>query len=224
MNYQQIYQEVIDLRFNNLTLKVGQVKKWVGQAEAWVWNQADWDFKRQPLTSLSVSGGLGTLPTDFGKAKRLIDPRGLPVDYLPPDLFEELYRAPVPLPVGNAEAFTVMPSANGARALQVGPKETGNFQLSYRRRYTHLNNAGLPIVGFMANDTDTPVWDSEFHYLLVPAAVILGQKLEFDPTAEYLRSQRDELLAGMKDEHIGGVENNVRVWGEDGSSMGGGFF
>lgn len=209
MNYQAIYQECIDLRFNNLTAKVAQVKKWVNQAEIAVWNSADWEFKRIPAATVAVTAGAVTEPSDFGKVHRLWNANGDELLYVPPDEFESTYSVG-PQAGGIGEAYTVI-----NRAVQVGPAETSlGYKMSYRCRYTHLASGGGRANGVMSADTDTPLWDSEFHYLLVPWAIMLGQKLEYDPTAEYLRVQRDEMLAAMKDELVLGQEEPQAAWGD----------
>jgi hypothetical protein len=199
MNYAAIYGEVTNLRFNTDTAKVAQVKSWVGQAEIACWNSADWDFKRVPMANLTVTAGVATEPADLGKVRVLCDPRGAPLEYLEPDIFEREFLSAAGLLPNIADYYTVI-----ARQIIVGSTETGTFKLSYRRRYTHLNNGGTPVQGLMSADTDTPIWDSELHYLLVPWALILGEKLEADPNAESLRGQRDEMLGWMMDEHLGG--------------------
>lgn len=208
MNYQAIYTEIVNLRFNSDAGKIAQVKNWVGQAEIAAWNAADWDFKRVPLANLSVTAGIATEPADLGKVRVLEDPRGDALEYLEPDIFERAFATSADFP-GIADFYTVI-----NRQILIGSTETGTFKLAYRRRYTHLNNAGQPVQGLMSADTDTPIWDSEFHYVLVPWAMILGMKLENDPSAEGLRNQRDEMLGWMMDEHLGGgVEGRVMQYG-----------
>lgn len=215
MTFQQIYTELTDLRFNTQATKLAEVKRWVNQAEIKIWNSADWAFKRVPGVAMTVTAGAATEPADFGKANRLYDPRGDEVPYMLPDEFEENYIAPVPVPTGNAEAYTVID-----RQIIVGPGETGSFRLSYTRRYTKRNSGGAATQGVMSADLDTPYWDSEHHYVLVPWALILGEKLEADPTAEFLRSERDELLDAMKQELISTVDHQIMVWG-GGATVGG---
>lgn len=211
MTFAQIYGEVVDLRFNSQATKLAQVKKWVNAAELKVWNHADWNFKRMPATAITVTIGAGiangSVPTDFDKAIRVYSPLGDELTYLPPDQWEANYAVGTPLPVGLAEAYTVI-----ERSLKVGPAQAGSFSLSYRRRYTK-RVASTPTLGVMSGDSDTPYWDSEHHYVLVPIALILGEKLEADPTAEGLRSERDELLASMVSDLVGSTENVPTYWG-----------
>src|SRR5262245_17945946 len=182
MTAQEIWDELVNLRFNSATIKLAQVKKWVSQAEIAVWNAADWEFKRVPLTNLTVANGDATEPADFGKVRRLRNALGDDLVYMNPDEFEDMYRTGPTIPTGVGEAYTVI-----NRQILCGPKETATYQLSYRRRYTHLNTGGSAVQGVMSVSTDTPIWDSEFHYILVPWAMMLGEKLEDDPTSEMLR-------------------------------------
>ena len=212
MTFLQIYTEVVNLRFNGNATKLAQVKNWVNQAEIAVWNAADWVFKRQPLTNLTITNGTATEPADFGKAIDVYNALMDKLAYLPPSDFEQQYLAQIPVPTGPGEAFTVI-----NRQILTGPKESGTYQMSYRRRYAHLNGIATVTAGVMTADTDTPLWDSEFHYILVPWAIRLGKLLEDDPSA----SLDDQVLLGlsdigmfkaMKDELVEGVQDEFAVW------------
>jgi len=213
MTYQEVYTECIDLRFNNLTLKVAQVKKWVNWAEIWVWNAAPWVFKRVPPASLTITAldNTPTMPPDFGKARRLYDYLGDRLEYHDPDEFDDLFEGDIIANrTGEPTDYTVR---NRQIELAPIPQTNRTYKLPYRRRYSHLNNVDTVVAGVMSATTDKPIWDVEHHYLLVPTALILGMKLEVDQTAESLRNQRDEMLAAMKEELVGGVENEPTFWG-----------
>ena len=212
MTFLQIYTEVVNLRFNSQATKLAQVKNWVNQAEVALWNAADWTFKRQPLTAMTVTAGAATEPTDYSKTIDLYNPNMDRLAYLRPTEFEEQYVAQSPVPTGSGEAFTVI-----NRQILVGPKETGTYLHSYRRRYCHLAFPQTVTAGVMTADTDFPLWDSEFHYILVPWAIRLGKLLEDDPTASLL----DQAMLGinelgmwkaMKDELTDGVYDELAVW------------
>jgi hypothetical protein len=213
VTYADIYGEVAALRFNTQTTKLAQVKKWVGQAEIAVWNAANWSFKRMPPTDLAVVAGdnTPTMPADFGKAHRLYDYLGDPVTYYAPDEF--FLRNEADIVNGNRGEPTEYTVVNRQIQLAPIPQTSRTFKASYRRRYSHLNAALTTVAGVMSVDTDTPIWDSEFHYILVPWAMILGEKLEADPTANDLRQERDEMLARMVAELVGGEVNELRFWG-----------
>jgi hypothetical protein len=205
MTFQQLYTELTDMRFNTQTVKLAEVKRWVNAAELAVWNSGDWVFKRMPATTLAVTigGRTPTMPADFNRAIRLYTDTGARVDYREPDLFEELY--PAGIANGTVLSYTVI---NRAIYLGPPPATSVNFKLSYERRYTR-SVAGTPTLGVMSADTDTPLWDAEHHYVLVPWAMILGQKLENDPTGDALRAERDMLLASMQGTLIAGVKGEV---------------
>jgi hypothetical protein len=209
MNYQAIYTEAVNLRFNGSTTKLAQVKNWVNLAEVEVWDAADWNFKRVPVTNLTVTSGVATVPADFSKGIQMYDSSGSPLIYLRPDDFEYAYKVGNPATGTLPYAWTVID-----RNIYVGPSVSGTFKLAYRRRYTKRNSGGTPTQGVMSADTDTPYWDSEFHYVLVPAAIVIGMKLENDPTVNDMIPMRDEILARMMNELVGTVEKQVEFWGD----------
>lgn len=214
MTAQDVWDELTNLRFNTQTIKLAQVKKWTSQAEIALWNAADWSFKRMPMASLTVIGGAATEPTDLGKVHRVYDINGVRLPYMLPDDFEEAYIAPTPAPTGVAEAYTVI-----NRQITIGPSQSGTFKISYRRRYAHLNTGGSVVAGVMSVGTDTPIWDSEHHYILVPWAMRIGEILEADPTAAGM----EQLIEGMRTtsmfqamvEELAGenVDGETLVWG-----------
>jgi len=206
MTFQQIYTELTDMRFNTQAVKLAEVKRWVNAAELAVWNAADWVFKRKAAATLAVTigGRTPTMPADFGRAYRLYTDAGLRVDYREPDLFEELY--PSGVANGTVQSYTVID-----RAIHLGPAPATavNFKLAYEKRYTK-SVAGTPTLGVMSGDTDTPIWDAEHHYVLVPWAMILGMKLENDPTGDAVVAERDMLLQSMIGSLVEGVRGEVR--------------
>ena len=213
MNRLAIQAAIARNRFTASTDNSANTLEWISAAEVAIWNAADWEFKRVPLTNLTVVAGVATEPADFGKAIELYDPQGTPIAGLPPDKFEELYTAPVPAPVGNAEAYTVID-----RQIIVGPTNSGTYRLSYRRRVSHRADGAAVTAGVMNSDLDTPVWDAEHHYILVPWAIRLGETMQHDPGAGQLDAVVDELKQGwlfraMVEEHVGGIVDPFAVWG-----------
>lgn len=213
MTAQELWDELTNLRFNTQATKLAQVKKWLGVAEVSLWNAADWNFKRVPVTNLTVTAGAASEPTDFGKARRLYNGDGQPMAYLSPDEFEATYSVGATLPTGIGEAYTVI-----NRQILVGPSNSGTYKLSYQRRYTHLADGSTPTVGLMNSANDTPLWDSEHHYILVPWAMRLGEVLEDDPTAATLETvieglRTTSMFQAMKEELAGeGVIDEFQVW------------
>lgn len=211
MNRLSIQQEIENLRFNTDTTKAAQILNWINLAEAELWESADWNFKRVPVANLTVVSGVATMSgvPDFSKGIALYDPSGVPLVLMRPDDFEAAFRVGNPTTGTLPYAWTVI-----NRQIYVGPAVSGTFKLAYRRRVFHYNNTDTLQTGVMANDTDKPFMDSEFHYILVPWAMIIGMKLENDPTNQILVDMRDGLLRRMMDEHVGGVEKQVEFWGD----------
>lgn len=210
----QIKDELVNLRWNTSSVKVAQIYNWIAQAEIAVWNAADWVFKRVPATNLTVTSGAATEPSDFDKAIRLWNSDGQPLSYLQPNEFEDLYSVGATSPTGTGEAYTVI-----NRQIIVGPSNSGTYKLSYQRRYSHLADGGPSVAtGPMNSDNDTPLWDSEHHYILVPWAMRIGELLEDDPTAAALDLLVDDLKQGwmfraMKAQlATGGVIDEFQVW------------
>lgn len=208
MTFQQLMLELIDLRFSPQDLRPAQVKRALNAAETAVWNAADWSFKRVPVADLAVTAGVAAEPADFGKAMAVYDPDGAPLCYLAADEFERRYRVGT-VPVGEGSHFTVID-----RQILVGPANTATYKLAYRRRVSHLNAAQAVVAGVMALDSDTPLWDVEHHYLLIPWAAVLLGNLEGQPGNEVV-AERDRLLAAMVEELVGGTEraHAGAVWG-----------
>lgn len=210
MTFNGIYTEAANIRFNSASAELARVKNWVNAAELEVWNYADWVFKRVRAANLTVVAGVATMPADFGKALALYDPNGSELEWLPPDDFERWYSVGTP-PVGSGQAYTVI-----NRQILVGPADSATYKLAYRRRYTHFAAGSVATAGVMSLDTDFPLWDSEFHYVLVPLAIVCGARLENDPVPQNYQEQADRLLATMVDElREPGAEGAVQVWGED---------
>lgn len=220
MTFQQIYTELTDLRFNTQATKLAQVKKWVNQAEIALWNAADWSFKRVAPANLAIVAGNNTptMPADFGKAIRLYDYNGDPLTWHDPAEFTDIFEEDIVRgTTGEPCDYTVV---NRAVHLAPIPQTSRTYKLGYRRRYAHLNGAAATVAGVMSSDTDTPIWDSEHHYILVPWAMRIGQTLETDPTAAGLET----LIAGLKttsmfeamvEELVGGQTGELRQWSGD---------
>lgn len=221
MTFQQIYTEAINLRFNGNATKLAQVKNWVNQAEIALWNSADWTFKRMPAVVVTVgSSGAMAEPSDFDRAVRVWDPRGFEVPYMNVEDFEDTYVAPVPVPTGNAEFYTVYDRLGTNGGVFVGPPEASAlYKLAYQRRYSKRNGGGGIVQGVMSSDTDTPLWDSEHHYILVPWAIRMGKYLEDDPTGTLTEQVLEglgekSLFAAMLEQHANkGTKRVPRIWG-----------
>lgn len=220
MTFQQLFLECIDLHFMPEDVKPSNVKRWVNLAEMELWNAADWVFKRVAASSLPIVAGSRTpvMPTDFGKTRVLVDNNGDELKYLDPQDWERAYAADTS--TGPPHEFTVI-----NRQIFVGPTPSASatFKHGYRRRYAHLNAASAVVAGTMALGDDVPLWDVEFHYVLVPWAMLLGGTLTDQVAfarghvfsyASVFESQRDDALEAMKDElALSGVEAQTLQYG-----------
>lgn len=210
MTFAAIYARVNDIRFNSSSNQIARAKEYVNAAETEVWNAADWVFKRPAPANLAIVGGsrTPTMAADFGKAVRLYDDLGAQLSYLQPDEWERAYLPDTG--TGRPCDYTVI-----NRQVYVGPTPNASytFKLAYKRRYAHLNNVAAVNAGVMSADTDTPLWDSEFHYLLVPLAIVCGARLENDPAPQAYQEQADRLLASMIAELSSGEDGEIVQWG-----------
>jgi hypothetical protein len=212
MTRDEIKTELNNLRFTASTVKDAQILKWISQAEIWVWNQADWRFKEigaQNLTT-TISSGIASaaFPTGMSKIRNLRrSSDGAEMIYVSPDVWDRNFRS-VPASLGSGSYYTVR-----NRTIFVGPGEATTFNGDFVRKYHHLADGATPTAGVMNSANDTPIWDSEHHYVLVPTAIIIGMGLESDPTKEALRIERDEMLFAMKEELSNEVTSEVRFWG-----------
>lgn len=215
MTKAEIRTEIQRLRFTSSTVNDALVNNWINQSEIAVWNAADWQFKRLPPSTnltVTVSGSSppiasGTLPTNVGNVRKILDPTNKqPLVYLDPDDFSDTFRM-TQAPAGTAEFWT-----QENRVIYVGSAQAGTYLIGGRKRYSHMDT-GVETVGVMDEDSDTPLWDSEHHYILVPWAITIGARLNQEPPPLAYVEQRDEMLATMKEELLIGAQDQIRYWG-----------
>lgn len=209
MNFLELQNEVILNRFTQQ--RRPSVKSWINFGYAQIWDYFDWPFKRVSGANLAIVSGdaTPTMPADFGRATRLYDERGEEIPYIRPNEWE-FEQFPVPPSSGRVSRFTIV---NGAIELAPTPSLTTTYRLSYKRRLSHVD-AGLGVVGgIMAQDTDQPIWDAEWDYLLVLETQMLGMQLLSDPTALALQPARDSALARMKSALLEDIDEQAEIWG-----------
>lgn len=209
MTFKQLQDAVIGLRFNDGDRD--SVKFWINQSYTKIWNHANWSFKTTS-SDIAVASGDNSpaMPADFGKALELYNADGARLIYLSRRDFEELFL-PDTDTQGNASYYTVIDRqiylSNAA-----GSELT--YQLSYRRRVSHVDPVSGIIGGVLISDGDQPIWPAEHDYVLVLEATMLGQQLNNDPTWQDLKPARDEALESMKDDlATGEVFKPVTFWG-----------
>lgn len=215
----ELVAEIIGARFD--VSQTTSVQRWLDLANAWVWNAHDWSFKRSTApVAVIVSAGQSVvpMPSDFGalgESGRVLNVVGDPLDEYAVQLFDDLYQ-------GDAiagrtqtypEAFKIV---NRQLVLGAAPTLATTIYIdNYVRRVGHLNNVGVYVAGNFVADTDTPVWGSEHHFVLVHAAVVIGLGLENDPTGGGVRDLRDEAVASMIEDYAldtGGVVDQWARW------------
>lgn len=211
MTFKQLQDEAILLRFNEGNR--ASVKSWLNLRYAAIWAKADWHFKhvRNQNVSVTASDPTPTIPNDFAKSEGIYDGNGDALTYLTPREFDgEAYQVPATT-APTPGYFTIV---DRELWLFPTPPGTATYKLSYLRRLAHIDSGtGLAAAGVMVNDSDSPIWDAEYDYLLVLEAVILGcQVLEF-PYAD-LVAQRDEILAAMIADLVGGQQGELQQWGD----------
>lgn len=149
------------------------VKRWLNLFYGQVWALERWSF-RLGQAYVSVTPGstaIGLLPDDTGQVTGLLNGRGERLTPLPPDVWNDLYRAmALQAQTGLPEAYTII---NGVP--QVGPpssEDSTSYRLEYFKRLTQL-----------AEDDDEPATPDEFDWMLVAGASAIGQTHTQDPTA-----------------------------------------
>jgi hypothetical protein len=67
----------------------------------------------------------------------------------------------------------------------------------------------------MVNDSDSPIWDAEYDYVLVYDAALRGGSLLGDLDVSSVQAQRDEILAVMAQDLVGGEDDErLLAWGD----------
>lgn len=210
MNFRQMQDEVIAFRFHES--QRAYVIRWINQVYQQVWVAADWHFKYIYSNNLNVVAGSSTpvLPGDFGNVISVFDDQGFQLTYLTPQEFSSLWRGNTG--TGKADTYTVV---GGTLHLGITPSTSLTYTMDYMRRVSHLDDGVTAAAGFMDSDNDTPLWDSEHHYMLVPGAMALGMKESNDFTFGPLEEEYKMGLAAMVDEMIPPDTPENRQYGRD---------
>jgi hypothetical protein len=210
--FRQLQDEVISLRFDES--RRASVKNWINLSYAAIWAMHDWHFKHVKGVNLSVTAGdnTPTMPSDFAKAEGLYDANGNRIGFLDEATFNDSYLDPT-ISRGTVGEYSVID-----RELWLGPTpaSTATFTLSYERRLAHIDgSSGLIAAGVMVNDSDSPIWDAEYDYVLVYDAALRGGSLLGDLDVSSLQAQRDEILAVMAQDLVGGEDDErLLAWGD----------
>lgn len=203
LTYAQLVAAVLQNRFPaSLT---GTAQQWLAVAYQEVWDAANWTFKHVSRASFytsadGTSSGTATetplMPTAFADATRLLDDLGCPLGRYSQGEFEDAFTSDTS--TGRPWAYAVID-----RQVHLGPTpdKAYLFKLSYRRRLAHKDASGNVVAGFLAADTDVPVWD-DHHRVLVPRAQMIGLKEKNDPTWPPLDDEWQRGLLGMRRDYL----------------------
>ena len=200
MTFSDICSEVQSLRFNSQ--QSASIQHWVNDRYAALWNADEWIFKyaKANVTATTGSNLISDLPSDFGIAVGLWRADGLPLRWVPPRDFENLYQGSTD--TAAPQFFTVID-----QSIIVGPtsnETSSTYLLLYEKRMT-------PMVA----DTDVPAIPSQHHYLLVVGALYLGLMLMNDFTFQFVEGQWNQGIAEMRQEWLADQRGEVSQWGRD---------
>lgn len=200
MTYSDICSEVQSLRFGSA--ESASIKHWVNDRYAALWNADEWIFKyaKANVTATTGSTLISNLPSDFGIVLGLWRADGMPLVWMPPKQFEDLYQGATD---SAAPAFYTVIN----QVIYVGPtsNETStSYLLLYEKRLTLLSA-----------DADVPAIPSEHHYLLVVGALALGLALHNDFTYQFMDGKWQQGIEEMRREWLADNRGDVSQWGRD---------
>ena len=210
MTFDDIVDEVILLRFKD-GLRT-QVQRWVNERYSWVWSASEWPFKYAAPTNLTVTSAdnTPTLPSDFGRVMALYNDSGARLTYRTPPEFWELYT-----PVATSAPPIDYTVQDGVLYLGPTPGASATYQIAYERTLSHKNVSGTVVAGLMSADSDTPIWDSRHHYILVMGALSTGMKAMNDPTWQSLETEFSNLFTVMQNDLLPPDRTESVQWGRD---------
>ena len=197
MTFVDLQNEVLTYRFKEQQRT--SVKRWINQRYGWVWAGAAWPFKYSSPTALTVTAGTAAAAfataTDVLRPLAVWDQNGDQIEYLVPREFQLYYQSSTSS--GDPQNYTVI---GGTIYLGPTPQSSQTFQVGYERKVGHFNGADAKVVGLLDQDTDYPIWDPAYHYMLVMGATATGLKLVNDPTWEALEDEFRAMVIVMEQE------------------------
>lgn len=200
MTFKEIQDEVIELRFNEA--RRASVKHWINLRYQAIWAYTDWPWRRQGPSDLTIVSGSAnpTLPSDFLRPVAIYDDLGNELTQLEADEFDADYRyADANNLTGRPETFKWV---NDVITLGMTPGSDYIFGLTYERKTSYLSAGTTPTVGLMTGDSDQPIFDSAYHYILVSGAVATGLRMENDPTFPAVEDDYMGQLRSMQDYYL----------------------
>lgn len=213
MTFRELQDEVLTLRF-----KEGRrpsSKLWINTRYGDIWSAADWPFKHVSPSNVAVTTGNANpvLPAGFRRAHRIYDQYGNPLSEMLPQDFDDAYRYyAVNNVTGQPTDFKVV---NGVLTLGPTPNVTATFTVAYERGPVHYNGSSVETALPMTADSDTPIWDSSYHYILVFGAMSMGLRLENDPSWPAVEDEFRNELSGMMNELLPPDRGETTQFGRD---------
>lgn len=200
MSFSDICEEVRSIRFSSN--ESTSIQRWVNDRYAALWNADEWIFKygKSNVTATTGSSAITDLPSDFGIAIGLWRADGMPLRWMAPRAFENLYQGATD--TGAPSFFTIID-----QTIIVGPtsnETSSDYLLLYEKRMTPL-----------VNDGDIPAIPSQHHYLLVIGAMALGLAMYNDFTFQFMDSRWQQGIAEMRQEWLADQRGEVAQWGRD---------
>lgn len=200
MNFVEIQNEIISTRFKE-SQRVS-IKHWINLRYQAIWAYTDWPWKRQGPVTLTVTSGTAnpTLPSDFLRPIRIFDDLGGELVWLEAEEFDSDYRSALISGVrGRPSSFKWV---DNVITLGLTPNSNYDYSLVYERKTAYLSGGTTPSSGLLTLDTDEPIWDDQYHYILVIGAIATGLRIENDPTFPALEDEYAGLLASMQDYYL----------------------
>ncbi len=205
MTFADIYDEVITARFKSA--QTPQIKRWINLRESQIWAAAEWPWKITAPTVITVDDEMtifSTLPEDFQTPLAVYDDLGNKLRYMIQSEFDATYQSVAINDVtGRATDFKFQDGT-----LTFGPALDAayDFSFSYYRKPIHFDeDRANYVVGPMTEDTDEPIFDTEWHEIMTIGAISTGLKIENDPTWQSLEQEFGIMLAGMVDHYLPSV-------------------
>jgi hypothetical protein len=203
VDFSEIYDDVITARFK--ATQTTQIKRWINLREAQIWAAAEWPWKIVGPTALVVTAADNTpaLPADIDRPTAVYDDNGYRLSYLIQTEFDDAFLpSQIASTSGRPSAFKWN---NGVLTLGVVPSPGYSFTLTYLRKLCHYASGAVITSGPMTADTDYPIFDTEWHEILVIGAIATGLKLENDPTWQSLEQEFALMLSNMADHYLPAV-------------------
>lgn len=200
MTYDEIVKEVVQIRFK--ASQRASVKRWVNSRYQTIWAYADWPWKRQGPVDLTIIAGNANPapPTGFLRPVMILDDLGGELDWLEPDEFDRFNRYLVTNGTrGRPSAFKW---TDNVITLAPTPNTSYRLALVYDRKPTVLAGGTTPAPAPLSADSDVPIWDEQYHYILVLGAIATGLRLENDPTYPQLEEEYEATLMSMQDYYL----------------------